>query len=435
METAHRQRSMHLAVFAQGLGAAHSVWRSPRTAPDRLHTLRHWADIARIAEEGRLDAVFIADALVLPDSIGADVGERPDPVSVLSALSAVTSRIGLIGTSSTTYNDPFTVARQFATLDHLSEGRAGWNIVTTAIAGASGNYGSAELPEHEARYARGEEFVEVVLKLWDSWEPGAIVADRAAGVYADRDRIHEIGHRGGHFQVRGPLTVPRPPQGRPLLAQAGSSATGLDLAARFADMVFTTQYDPQAAQALVRNVRALAEVKGRSPFDVKILPGLTPVIGRTESEARELADELGSLISPEATLAFMRQAFGGIDLGRYDLDEPFPDLRDELPAHAGKSRPALLIGTALEEKLTIRQMIERVGLSIGHRCLVGTPDQVADDMAHWFETHAADGFNIIPADLPHGLRDFVEQVVPRLQDRGLFRKEYTGTTLREHLSG
>ncbi|WP_413098231.1 LLM class flavin-dependent oxidoreductase [Streptomyces sp. Inha503] len=426
---------MHLAVFAQGLGAAHSVWKSPRTSPGRLHTLEHWAETARTAEEGKLDAVFVADALVLPDSIGSDVGERPDPVSVLSALSAVTSRIGLIGTSSTTYNDPFTVARQFATLDHLSNGRAGWNIVTTAIAGASGNYGSAELPEHEARYERGEEFVEVVLKLWDSWEPGAIAADRASGVYADRDRIHQIGHRGKHFQVRGPLTLPRPPQGRPLLAQAGSSPTGLNLAARFADMVFTTQYDPDAARTLVRTVRELSAAKGRSPHDVKVLPGLTPVLGRTEDEARELARELGSLISPEATLSFMRQAFGGIDLSGYDLDEPFPDVRKQLPAHAGVSRPALLISTALDEKLTISQVIQRVGLSIGHRCLVGTPDRVADDMAHWFETHAADGFNVIPADLPGGLRDFVAEVVPRLQDRGLFRKEYQGGTLREHLSG
>ncbi|MFD4985271.1 LLM class flavin-dependent oxidoreductase [Streptomyces sp. NPDC058374] len=435
MESGNQQRAMHLAVFAQGLGVAHSVWKSPRTAPERLHTLEHWAETARIAEEGRLDAVFIADALVLPDSIDADVGERPDPVSVLSALSAVTSRIGLIGTSSTTYNDPFTVARQFATLDHLSGGRAGWNIVTTAIAGASGNYGSAELPEHEARYERGEEFVEVVLKLWDSWEPGAIVADRATGVYADPDRVHEIGHRGKHFQVRGPLTVPRPPQDRPLLAQAGSSPTGLNLAARFADMVFTTQYDLEASRTVVRTVRELAAAKGRSPLDVKILPGLTPILGRTEAEARDLAQELGSLISPEATLTFLGQAFGGIDLRDYDLDGPVPDIRQQLPAHAGVSRPALLIGTALAEKLTIRQMIQRVGLSIGHRCLVGTPDQVADDMALWFETHAADGFNVIPADLPGGLQDFVAEVVPRLQDRGLFRKEYTGTTLREHLSG
>lgn len=434
MDSPHqRQRSMHLAVFAQGLGAAHSVWRSPRTSPETVHTLAHWAEIARIAEEGFFDAVFIADALVLAPSIGTDASERPDPVAVLSALAAMTSRIGLIGTSSTTYNDPFTVARQFATLDHLSAGRAGWNIVTTAITGASGNYGSQALPEHEARYERGEEFVEVALKLWNSWDADAIVADRTSGTYAEPRRIHEIDHQGRHFQVRGPLTIPRSPQGRPLLAQAGSSPTGLKFAARFADMVFTTQFDLGASQALVSQVRELAVARGRAANEVKVMPGLTPVIGRTKAEARELAHEIGSLINTEATLSFMQQAFGGLDLSGYDLDAAFPDIRGQLPPNAGVSRPKLFIETALAERLTLRQMIQRIGISTGHRSLVGTPDEVADDMARWFEEHGADGFNVMPADLPGGLRDFVDEVVPRLQDRGLFRTKYEGRTLREHL--
>lgn len=426
-------RQMHLAVFAQGLGAAQSVWRSPRTAPEHVHTLGHWARVAQVAEEGKLDAVFIADALNLSTSIGTDATERPDPIAVLSALAAVTSRIGLVGTGSTTYGEPFTVARQFATLDHLSGGRAGWNIVTTAIAAAAGNFGTAELPEHEARYERCREFVEVVTRLWDGWQDDARVLDRDAGVYAALDRIHQADHHGKYFDVRGPLTIPRPPQGWPLLVQAGSSPTGMDLAATFADMVFTTQFDRGDSAAFVARMRELAAAKGRAPGAIAVMPGITPIIGRTLREARELAAELGALVRPEATLAFMQQMFGGIDFTVYDLDEPFPDVRALLPPHAGVSRPALFMAMAEEEKLTLRQVAQRIGLSTGHRSIVGTPDQIADDLADWFETGAADGFNLMPADLPQGLDDFVQGVVPRLQDRGLFRKEYTGATLREHL--
>jgi N-acetyl-S-(2-succino)cysteine monooxygenase len=424
---------IHLAVFAQGVGAAQSVWRSPRTDPEQVHTLAHWARIARTAEEGRFDAVFIADALNLSQSIGTDATERPDPIVVLSALAAVTTRIGLVGTSSTTYNAPFTVARQFATLDHLSGGRAGWNIVTTAIAAAAGNYGGGELPEHEARYQRGEEFVEVVTGLWDCWRDDALIGDRKEAVYADLHRIRQLDHSGEHFTVRGPLTIPRSPQGWPALVQAGSSPTGMSLAARYADIVFTTQFDLGDARAFTTRIHELVAARGRDPKAVAVMPGITPIIGRTEREARDLARELGDLVRPEATLAFMQQMFGGIDFTVFDLDEPFPDVRALLPPHASVSRPALFMRMAEEEDLTLRQVAQRIGLSTGHRSLVGTPDQVADDLERWFTEGAADGFNLMPADLPCGLEEFVEHVVPRLQDRGLFRKEYTGSTLREHL--
>jgi FMN-dependent oxidoreductase (nitrilotriacetate monooxygenase family) len=427
------KREMHLAVFAQGVGAAQSVWRSPRTRPERVHTLAHWARIARIAEEGLFDAVFVADALNLSRSIGTDATERPDPIVILSALAAVTGKIGLVGTSSTTYGQPFTVARQFATLDHLSGGRAGWNIVTTAIAAAAGNFGDGELPEHEARYERGEEFVQVVKGLWNCWRDDALVHDRKEAVYADLGKIRQLDHRGEHFTVRGPLTIPRSPQGWPALVQAGSSPTGMDLAARHADMIFTTQFDLGDARAFAARIRELVDGHGRDPGAVAVMPGITPILGRTEKEARDLARELGDLVRPEATLAFMQQMFGGIDFTVYDLDAPFPDVRELLPAHAGISRPALFMRMAAEENLTLRQVAQRIGLSTGHRSLVGTPDQLADDLEHWFEEGAADGFNLMPADFPEGFAEFVEHVVPRLQDRGLFRKEYTGSTLREHL--
>lgn len=427
-------RRMHLAVFAQGVGAAQAVWRSPRTQPERMHTLEHWARCAQAAERGLFDAFFIADALTLSPSIAGDATDRPDPVSVLSALSAVTSRIGLIGTSSTTYNDPFTVARQFATLDHLSGGRAGWNVVTTAIATAAANYGSASLPEHDARYERGEEFVDVVTGLWEAWAADAIVNDADRAVWTDLDKITPIDHEGTHFQVKGPLPIPRSPQGRLPLAQAGSSPTGMRLGARVADLVFTTQFEVGPAVEFADGMRDLAEEMGRARDAVKVLPGITPILGRTPQEARDLAGDLGSLISEKSTLEFMKQSFGGVDLSGYELDEPFPDILDQMPQHASVSRPQLFVKTALDEGLTLRQMIQRIGLSIGHRSLVGTPDQVADDLQTWFEAGAADGFIVIPADLPLGLEDFVDEVVPRLQDRGLFRKDYEGRTLREHLS-
>lgn len=426
-------RQMHLAVFAQGVGVGQSAWRSPRTDPARMHTIDHWAELARTAERGCFDAFFIADALNLSPAIATDATDRPDPIVVLSALAALTEKIGLIGTSSTTYNDPFTVARQFATLDHVSNGRTGWNVVTTAIPAAAENYGSAFLPDHEDRYARGEEFVDVVKSLWDSWEPDAVVADRGSGIWTDSAKIHRIDHRGDFFDVAGPLTIPRSPQGQIPLAQAGSSTAGTKLGARVADLIFTTQHDMTEASDFAESVRALATASGRPRTAVKILPGVTPIIGRTDSEAHELALELGSLIDERTTLKFLDQSFGGIDLSQFELDDPFPDLRNHLPRNASVSRPRLFTEIALRENLSVRQLAQRVGLSIGHRTVVGTADTVANDLQTWFESGAADGFIVLPATLPIGLDVFVDEVIPRLRDRGLFRGKYRGDTLRDHL--
>lgn len=426
-------RTMHFAVFASGVGVAQSVWRSPRTDAAHMDTLDHWARIARAAERGYFDAFFIADSLNLSTAVETDATDRPDPIAVLSALSVVTDKIGLIGTSSTTYNDPFTVARQFATLDHLSGGRAGWNAVTTGITAAATNYGSSSLPDHEDRYIRGEEFVDVVTALWEAWEADAVLADREAGIWTDRGKIHTIDHHGTFFDVTGPLTLPRSPQGRIPIAQAGSSPTGMKLGARVADLIFSTQHTLGAALEFAEHMRDLAVSMGRDRSAVKVLPGVTPIIGRTDAEARDLAVELGSLIDEKTTLKFLNQTFGGLDLSQYDLDEPFPDLRDSLPSNASIGRPTLLTEIALAEKLTVRQLAQRVGLSVGHRALVGSPDTVAADLIEWYEAGAADGFIVLPADLPVGLEDFVDEVIPRLQDRGVFRKDYAGATLREHL--
>lgn len=427
-------RKMHLAAYVQGVGAAQGAWRSRRTDAARAMTLDYWTEVARTAEAGCFDVLFMADVLTIGGQIAADSTERPDPLVVLGALAGATSKIGLVGTSSTTFNDPFTVARQFATLDHLSGGRAGWNIVTTAVQSAAENFGSSALPAHQDRYERAEEFVQVVTGLWEAWQEDAIIADAASGRYGDLEKIRPINHDGPLFQVKGPLPLRRSPQGRLVLSQAGSSGPGMELGARWADITFTTQFDIESSRAFVAEVRDLTEAAGRPRDALKVLPGIMPIIGATRREAEELANEFASFTDVGQLGAFLSHHFGGLDLTGLDPDELFPDITEQLPENASVSRPRLYIRTALEGKLTVSQLAKRIAMSLGHRPVVGTPDEVADDLARWFEAEAADGFVVLPADLPAGLRDFAEHVVPRLQDRGLFRTEYTGSTLREHLS-
>lgn len=427
-------RKMHLAAYVQGVGAAQGAWRSPRTDASQALSLGHWTDLARIAEDACFDALFLADVLTVGDQIVTDSTERPDPVAVLAALAGFTSKIGLIGTSSTTFNDPFTVARQFATLDHLTNGRAGWNVVTTAVASASSNFGSASLPTHADRYVRADEFVDVVCSLWEAWDGDAILADASRGVYADRSRIRAINHVGDQFQVEGPLPIRRSPQGRLVLSQAGSSGPGMQLGAKWGDLTFTTQHDSQSSKAFVDEARALCGQYGRPHNALKVLPGIMPIIGKTTAEARERANEFAGFIDVGRLDAFLTHHFGGVDLSGHDPDELFPDIREQLPANASVSRPKLFTEMALAEGLTMRQLAQRVAMGLGHRVVVGTADDIAEDMAAWFEAGAADGFIVLPADLPEGLRDFAEQIVPRLQQRGLFRTEYSGSTLREHLA-
>ncbi|RSM44649.1 LLM class flavin-dependent oxidoreductase [Amycolatopsis balhimycina DSM 5908] len=420
---------MHLNAFVMPNGHHEAAWRHPSTDPHRARTLQHYVDIARTAERGKLDSLFLADGVALWGNVKHNSHSHFEPLTLLSALAASTVHIGLIATASTTYNEPYHLARKFASLDHLSGGRAGWNIVTSAGIDEARNFNLAKRPSHDARYDRAEEFVEVVKKLWDSWDDDAAVVDRASGVYADTGRIRAISHDGPHFQVRGPLNIERPVQGHPLLVQAGSSETGKEYAARHAEAVFTAQQTLAEGKAFYDDVKGRLSKYGRTPDELKILPGISPILGRTEAEAREREAELTALITPDYGLQQLSKMLDH-DVTGYPLDGPLPEVGSF--TEGGQSRFELVVGLARREDLTIRQLLERLAGGRGHRVFAGTPVQVADELEAWFTGGAADGFNVMPPTLPGGLDDFVDLVVPELRRRGLFRTEYSGSTLREH---
>ncbi|WP_329008094.1 LLM class flavin-dependent oxidoreductase [Micromonospora rifamycinica] len=424
-------RTLHLNAFLLGVGHHEAAWRHPRTDPGRVTDLRHFQELARTAERGTLDSVFLADSLAVGPAVRHNIQAVFEPLTLLAALATVTTHVGLIATVSTSYHEPFTTARAFASLDHLSGGRAGWNIVTSAQAREAWNFNLDDHPAHADRYRRAAEFVEVAAKLWDSWEDDALVLDPATGIFADTDRVHEIGHAGARFRVRGPLNTPRPPQGRPLLVQAGSSPDGITFAGRYAEAVFTAQQTLADGQRFYATLKQAAVAAGRDPELVKVLPGIAPVLGGTEAEARALADELEELIIPEHALAQL-SGMTGVDLTGLPLDGPLPELPDATTVQSHQSRYQLVVDLARRERLTVRQLIGRLGGGRGHRVVAGTPEQVADQIERWFTEGAADGFNVMPPLLPSGLEDFVDHVVPLLRARGLFRHEYTGRTLREH---
>ncbi|WP_138900453.1 LLM class flavin-dependent oxidoreductase [Streptomyces albidochromogenes] len=424
-------RRLHLNAFLMNAGHHEAAWRHPRTQPERVTDLRYFQELARTAERGLLDSVFLADGLALWGKVRHNALGGFEPLTLLSALAAVTEHIGLIATVSTTFNEPFHTARKFASLDHISGGRAGWNIVTSGTADEARNFGQDEHLEHGLRYERAREFVEVAVKLWDSWEDDAILLDRERGVYADTDKVHEINHRGEHFGVRGPLNVPRGPQGHPLLVQAGSSEDGKEFAARYAEAVFTAQQTLADGQSFYKDLKSRLARHGRAEDDLRILPGICPVLGSTEAEARALEQELTDLQVPEYGLAQLSGMLG-TDLTGLPLDGPLPELPEERDINGNKSRFTLVAELARRDGLTLRELIARLGGGRGHRVFAGTPEQTADQLEEWFTHGAADGFNIMAPHLPGGLDDFVDQVVPILQRRGLFRTEYTGRTLREH---
>ena len=426
------ERTLHLNAFLMSTGHHEASWRLPESNPHASTDVRHYQNLARIAERGTFDSVFFADSPVIYGNVGRRPAGKLEPTVLLTALAAATEKIGLIATASTTYNDPFNLARRFASVDFVSGGRAGWNVVTTAGPDAARNFGIEDQPSHAARYERAAEFLDVAGKLWDSWDDDAVLADKDAGVWADPDRVREVGHEGKHFKVKGPLNVPRSPQGYPLIVQAGSSEDGKDLAARYAEAVFTAQQTLQDAQGFYADLKARTAAAGRDPKGIKILPGIVPVIAATEAEAKRLEQELDDLIKPE---------YARIELARtlrvqpedLPLDRQLPaDLPAEDTIEGAKSRYTLIVDLARREQLTVRQLIGRLGGGRGHRTFSGTPEQVADAIQLWFDNGAADGFNIMPAVLPSGLETFVEQVVPILRRRGLFRTAYTGNTLREH---
>jgi FMN-dependent oxidoreductase (nitrilotriacetate monooxygenase family) len=425
-------RSLHLNAFIQGVGHHEAAWRHPETDPARLTDVRYFQEVARIAERGALDSVFFADALSLTEDIRYQPVRRPEPLTLLAAIAVATERIGLIATASTTYTEPYNLARQFSSVDHISGGRAGWNIVTSSATAAAYNFGYTEQPAHHARYKRADEFVDVVTKLWDSWEDGAIVGDRAAGVYADAGKVHAIEHKGPLLRVRGPLNVPRSPQGWPVLVQAGSSEDGRDFAARHAEAIFTAQQDLDQAVAFAADVRRRAAEQGRDPGTLRILPGLSPVIGDTEQAALVRKEELDALAVPEYGLLTLRR-LAGIDLSGLSLDDPVPSgLLDGEALESSKSRRALVADIVRRERPTVRRLLQQLAGARGHRVVAGTPAQITDHIQTWFEAGAADGFNIMAPYLPGGLELFVDHVVPELRRRGLFRTAYEGSTLREH---
>ena len=426
------ERLLHFNAFLMSCGHHEAAWRLPESDPFASLDLAYWTNLAQTAERGTFDSIFLADGPALWGHARYRPGGALEPTVLLTALAGATSRIGLIATASTSYNHPYNLARRFASLDHVSGGRAGWNIVTTATAAATQNFGLDDNPAHAERYRRAAEFTDVSIRLWDSWEDGAELGDKAAGVYADDSRIHEIDYQGEFFKVRGPLNVPRSPQGRPLLVQAGSSHDGREFAARYAEAVFTAQQTLGDAQEFYADLKARARRLGRDPAQVKILPGLVPAIGSTEAEARALEAELEELIIPEYGLAQLANVLE-IPASRLELDSRLPaEVYGRPLVEGAQSRFELVTELARRDNLTVRQLIGRLGGGRGHRTFAGTPEQVADTIVEWAEAGAADGFNVMPPVLPSGLEAFTEHVIPLLRQRGVFRTEYTGRTLREH---
>ena len=426
-------RQLHLNLFIQSRGHHEASWRHPKATPLPLTDVRYYIDLAKRAEAGLFDSIFLADQLALGDDVENAARSWLEPVTLLAALSVATSRIGLIATASTTYTEPFNLARQYASLDHMSGGRIGWNIVTSWLATAARNFGGQQV-SHADRYERGEEFMTVVKGLWDSWADGAVLDDRSGGRYADASRIRAIKHEGEHYKVAGPLNMPRSPQGRPVLVQAGSSDTGRRFAARHAEAVFTAHLEKATAKAFYVDLKALAVDGGRRADQVLILPGLSPMIGSSEAEARRLAAELEDLSDPEVGRKRLSGRFGGYDFSHLGLDTPLSveDFPDPAKVQAARSRTEVIVGLVRRERPTLRQLLATLAGARGHFVYAGTPEQVADLIEDWFRDGACDGFNVMPPVLPWMLDVFVAEVIPILQRRGLFRRAYAGAMLREH---
>ena len=427
-------RQLHLNLFLMARGHHEGAWRHPGANPKALTDLELYADAARIAESAKFDAVFLADTLVGPENSQLAASGLLEPITLLTALALKTERIGLIGTASTTYSHPYTLARQFATLDHISKGRAGWNIVTSWAPKAGENYGLAENVDHADRYRIAQEFVEAVDALWRSFPASSIVDDAASGQFLDIGQVRPAGYAGQHIRTRGPLNVPGSPQGRPVLVQAGQSEDGRAFAAKWAEAIFTAHGHKESAQAFYADVKSRAVALGRRPQDIVILPGLSAAIGSTEYEARQVWEELDALTSIQAGLDRLSARFGGHDFSTLPLDRPLTrgDFPDPTQVQASKSRAIGYVETTLREGLTLRQLLQRLAGARGHLAIAGTPEQVADTIEDWFRTGAADGFNVMPPVITQQLELFASEVVPILRKRGLFRSEYDSASLRGH---
>ena len=427
---------MHLGAFVHETGQHVAAWRHPKAHKHSGTSFAEAVEVAQAAERGKMDFLFLADSAAVnlagsPDSrsrMGKVV--KFEPMTILSALAAVTKHLGLVATSTTTFNEPYTLARQFASLDQISGGRAGWNLVTSNNEQDALNYSREAHPAHADRYERAIEFADIVNGLWDSWDEDAFIRDKESGVFFDPSKLHPLNHKGKHFQVRGPLNVARSPQGRPILVQAGASGTGRDVAARLAELVFTAQTVFEQGKEFYSDVMARLPRFGRSSAEVLVMPGLYPVVAPTVSEAQEKYDYLQSLIQPSVGISVLEHTIGVHGLGKLPLDGPVPEMPD---TNGPLSRQRLLLDQARRDKLTLWELCLANAGPRGHVMTIGTPSQVADEMEHWFKDGAADGFNVMPAWLPGSLTDFVDLVIPELQRRGLFRTEYEAMTLRGNL--
>lgn len=430
---------MHLGAFFHPTGHHVASWLHPDAQIDAGTNFRHYVELAQMSERAKFDLMFLADALAVRDGNLEALSRWPqymayfEPITLLSGIAGLTERIGLVATATTSYNEPYNVARKFASLDHISGGRAGWNVVTSANLSEAYNFGREAHYEHGERYDRALEFTEVVFGLWDSWDDDAFLRDRASGRYFDPAKLHTLHHKGPNFSVRGPLNVARPPQGHPVIFQAGSSEVGRELAARTAEAVFTPQHSLEGAQAFYRDLKGRMAKYGRSPDHLKVMPGLNPIVGRTEQEAEEKHQYLQSLIHPDVGLELLSNALAGFDLRPYDLDRPLPEAVFSVTPKGSTTSFRNVLRWASEEHLTIRQLYQRFAGARGQRTVKGTAGQIVDQMEEWFVNYGVDGFLIQPSHLPGGLEDFIALVIPELQERGLFRTEYEGTMLRDHL--
>lgn len=431
------QRKLRLGAFIMATGHHVAAWRHPGSQADAGVNIDHYVALAKTAERGLFDQVFVADSPGVWHQGGRESLSRQgrlsyfEPVTLWAALSQVTSHIGFVATASTTYEDPFLLARKFASLDHISKGRAAWNVVTTSAENVFGNFGLEAHPDPATRYARAHEFVDVVKGLWDSFDDDALPRDPASGVHLIPEKLHELNHIGRFLKVKGPLNIERPPQGHPVIVQAGSSEDGKELAAATAEAIFTAWTSLVEAQAFYKDVKGRLAKYGRRPEQLLVLPGISPVIGRTEAEAQAKWAELQALIHPAVGLATLEPFWPGEDLTKWALDAPPPYI-PEAPRGI-HSRAQVVLELARREGYTVRQLYEYLAGARGHWVVVGTPQTIADRMQEWFENGAADGFNVMPPVLPQSLDEFVDLVVPELQRRGLFRTTYEGRTLRENL--
>jgi alkanesulfonate monooxygenase len=435
---AKRKEHMRMGAFFNPTGHHVASWRHPQAQADAGVNFRHNVALAQTAERAKFDMIFFADNLAIRTASMAALSRSAqyianfEPITLVSALAAVTEKIGLVCTASTSYNDPYTIARKFASIDHISGGRAGWNIVTTGQDAAALNYGLDQHYGHSERYRRAREFTNVVKGLWDSWDDDAFLRNKESGIFFNPDKLHELDHKGQFFSCKGPLNIDRPIQGYPVLVQAGSSQDGRSFAAEFAEAIFTGHVLLDSAQKYYADVKSQAANMGRNPDHVVVMPGLSPVVGRTEAEAREKQEYLQSLVDPVVAREILGTLLGYIDLSPYDYDAPLPD---NLPFHdrMGQDTRDIWIELGKRENLTIRQLALRATHGRGKSAVVGTPSMIADYMEDWFHNRGADGFNIQAPYQPGAFDDFVELVMPELRKRGLVRSEYQGTTLREHL--